>query len=185
VTQPCTKNTQSVSQTRYKAAWYRFWAGDTAIIPNQKIKNIMTLVKVNRPGKTLNLMEDFFNDLPAMFKDDFTSNQWNRFTPVNIKESETAYSLEVFAPGFEKSDFKINLEKNMLTVSAEKKNEVKDEKEKQVRREYQFRSFSRSFTIDDKIDTGKIDAKYVNGVLTLNLPKKEEVKESAKEISVQ
>ncbi len=73
----------------------------------------------------------------------------------------------------------------MLTISAEKKNEVKDENEKQIRSEYSYRSFNRSFTLDEKIDAEKIEAKYLNGVLTLNLPKKAEVKASAKEISIQ
>ena len=95
-----------------------------------------------------------------------------------------AYQLEVVAPGFEKNDFNINLEKNILTVSAERKNETENKDEKQVRKEYGYHSFKRSFTIDEKIDTEKIEAKYVNGVLTLNLPRKEEVKASAKEIAV-
>ena len=89
------------------------------------------------------------------------------------------------APGFEKNDFNVNIDKSILTVSAEKKNELKDENEKQIREEYSYRSFKRSFTLDEKIDSEKIDAKYANGILTLNLPRKAEVKASAKEISVQ
>ena len=119
-----------------------------------------------------------------MFKDDFGSSLKN-FVPVNIRESKEAYQLEVVAPGFEKNDFNINLEKSILTISAEKKNEVKEESEKQIRKEYHYRSFKRSFTLDEKIDAEKIEAKYVNGVLTLNLPRKVEVKASTKEISVQ
>jgi HSP20 family protein len=93
--------------------------------------------------------------------------------------------LELVAPGFSKEDFKINLENDILTVSAEKKAEEKKENVKQVRSEYSFRSFKRSFTINEKIDATTIDAKYVNGVLILNLPKKAEVKASAKEIKIQ
>jgi len=94
------------------------------------------------------------------------------------------------APGFEKNDFKVNVDANILTVSAEKKTEEKNDSdtaknERQVRNEYVYRSFKRSFTIDEKIDASTIDAKYVNGVLTLNLPKKTEVKEAAKEITIQ
>jgi HSP20 family protein len=62
---------------------------------------------------------------------------------------------------------------------------VKDEKGKQVRREYSFRSFKRSFTLDETTDVNKIDAKYVNGVLTLNLPRKEEVKTPVQQITIQ
>jgi HSP20 family protein len=71
-----------------------------------------------------------------------------------------------------------------LTISAEKKDEVKKENEKQIRREYSYRSFKRSFTLDEKIDATNIEASYINGVLTLNLPKKEVVKASATEIVI-
>ena len=102
---------------------------------------------------------------------------------MNVKETEKSYQLEVIVPGFEKTDFKINLDQNLLTISGEKKNEMK-ENEKQIRREYSYHSFKRSFTIDEKIDATNIDANYVNGVLTLNLLKKEEVKVQATEIII-
>jgi HSP20 family protein len=92
--------------------------------------------------------------------------------------------LEVIAPGFEKTDFNINLDQNLLTISAEKKDDVKQENEKQIRREYSYRSFKRSFTLDEKIDATNIEASYINGVLTLNLPKKEVVKAKATEITI-
>jgi HSP20 family protein len=88
------------------------------------------------------------------------------------------------APGFEKADFRIGLDKNVLTISAEKTAEVKEEKTRQIRREYSYRSFKRSFTLDEKIDATTIEAGYVNGVLTLNLPKKERVKEESQEIKI-
>ena len=88
------------------------------------------------------------------------------------------------APGFEKADFKINLDQNVLTISGEKKEEVKDESKKQIRKEYSNRSFKRSFTLDEKIEASGIEATYVNGVLTLNLPKKEIVKPAAQEINI-
>jgi len=150
----------------------------------------MTLVKFNnRPVNGLSVLDNFFNEIPTFFKDDFSSNTKD-FVPVNVKETDNAYRLEVVAPGFEKNDFKINLDKNILTISSEKKSEVKEDSgneksEKQIRREYSYRSFKRSFTINEKIDAEKIDAKYVNGVLTLNLPKKEVVKVSVKEIAIQ
>ena len=145
----------------------------------------MTVVKFNnKPTNGFHLLENFFNEIPTLFKDDFSSKQKD-FVPVNVKESKEAYNLEVVAPGFEKNNFNINLDKNILTISAEKKNETKGEDGEQIRNEYTYRSFKRSFTLDEKIDSEKIEAKYVNGVLTLNLPRKAEVKASAKEISVQ
>jgi HSP20 family protein len=144
----------------------------------------MTVVKFNnRPANGFNLLDNFFNELPTFFKDDFGTKAQG-FIPVNVKETKDAYEVEVVAPGFEKNDFSINLENNVLFVSAEKKTETENKNEKQIRKEYSYHSFKRSFTIDEKVDAEKIEAKYVNGVLTLNLPRKEEVKASAKEISV-
>ena len=145
----------------------------------------MTIVKFNnKPNNGFNLLDNFFNEFPTLFKDDFGAN-FKNFAPVNIKETKNAYELDVVAPGFEKNDFNINLEKNILTISAEKKSDTRKEDEKQIRNEYSYRSFKRSFTLDEKIDSEKVEAKYVNGVLTLNLPREVEVKASAKEISVQ
>ena len=131
------------------------------------------------------LFEDIFQTLPQSL----AGNEWNRsfgndFVPVNITEGPEGYRLDVVAPGMDKTDFKVNLEKNILTVSAEKKKESKTETEKTVKREFSFRSFSRSFKVDESIDTAKIEARYENGILHLTLPKKEEVKLIPKEISV-
>src|SRR5215813_9756616 len=103
----------------------------------------MTVVKFNnRPTNGFNLLDNFFNELP-LFKDDFRTKPQD-FIPVNVKETKDAYQLEVVAPGFEKNDFNINLEKNTLTISAEKKSEERKEDEKQIRNEYSYRSFKRS-----------------------------------------
>ncbi len=147
----------------------------------------MTHVKFNRKpfeGSFNNLVDELFTELPGLLKSEFNQNINKGFIPVNIKETEKSYQLEVVAPGFEKTDFKINLDQSLLTVSAEKKEEVKDENQKQIRREYSYQSFKRSFTVDEKIDATNIEASYINGVLILNLPKKEVVKASATEISI-
>lgn len=146
----------------------------------------MTLVKFNRrpfEGSFNNFVDDLFTNFPVLTKND--GDQALGFAPVNIKETDKNYSIEVVAPGFEKADFKVNVDEQILTISAEKKNEVKEENEKQIRREYSYRSFKRSFTLDEKTDVNGIDAKYVNGVLTLNLPKKVEVKTPAQQINIQ
>ena len=132
-----------------------------------------------------NIVDELFNGLPVLFNDGYNSLTKQGYVPVNIKENESGYSVDVVAPGFEKADFKVNLDGNILTISAEKKTEEKSETEKQIRREYSYKSFKRSFTIDEKIDAAGIEAKYVNGVLTLNLLKKEEVKPSVQQISIQ
>lgn len=148
----------------------------------------MTQVRFNRKPfeATFNsLVDDLFTEMPVLFKNGIKQQDKNGLVPVNIRESEKSYNLEVIAPGFDKADFKISLDQNILTISAEKKAEEKNEGWKEIRREYSFRSFNRSFTLDEKIDAAGIDAKFVNGILTLNLPKKEEVKSASKEISIQ
>jgi len=149
----------------------------------------MTFLNLSRPVHKdfNNLVDDFFKGVPALFDAGFNKSAWNGFVPVNVKENKDAYQLEVVAPGFDKNDFKVNVEGDILTVSAEvkTKEEAKDETVKKIRNEYAYRSFKRSFTLDEKISADDIDAKFVNGVLTLNLPKKIEVKEVAKEIAIQ
>ena len=148
----------------------------------------MTLVKFhNKPvQKTFNnFMDDFFATVPSIFKDDFNSSNFGSFTPVNVKETENDYVLEVVAPGFQQDDFKINLDNNTLTISAEIRDENEIQNVKFVRKEYKQQSFKRSFTIDENIDAETIAAKYLNGVLILNLAKKKEVKPPVKEISIQ
>ncbi|MBS1920558.1 MAG: Hsp20/alpha crystallin family protein [Bacteroidetes bacterium] len=147
----------------------------------------MTLVKFNRKpfDKSFNsLFEDFFTDMPVLYRNETSELGWKGLVPVNIKETDKNYSLEMVTPGFEKNDFTMNVDQNILTISAEKKNETKSENEKQIRKEYEYRSFKRSFTLDENIDSDKIEASYVNGILTLNLPKKEPVKAASKQITI-
>lgn len=145
----------------------------------------MTLVKVNNPmTKSFDgLVNDFFNDFPATFGKTIREDVFG-FPPVNIRENADAYQLEIAAPGLEKSDFTLNLDQNILTISTEKKEESKEENPKFIRKEFSYKSFKRSFTVDEKIDATNISAKYENGILKVALPKKEEVKVAAKEITI-
>lgn len=148
----------------------------------------MTMIKFKqRPvnGDFNNLIDDFFTPFSSIYRNDVATSNRKPFIPVNITESESGYSLEVVAPGLEKEDFKISLEKNLLTIAAGKKEAEEQPSTRVIRSEYKFQSFSRSFTLDEKIDGEGISAKYVNGVLTLNLPRKAEVKEATKQISIQ
>jgi HSP20 family protein len=140
----------------------------------------MTYVKFNQPAlKTVDsFLNNILHELPA-----FQSNGIN-FPPVNISETKDIYELEFSVPGRNKEDFKITVDKNILTVSFEKKEEVKNESKKQIKKEFSLPSFKRSFTLDEKIVAENIAAKYENGLLVLSLPKKEEVKAEAKQISV-
>lgn len=105
-------------------------------------------------------------------------SQTNTTLPsVNIKEDADAYKVEVAAPGFEKEDFKLELNHNLLTVSSEKKieNETK-EGEVFTKREFSYQSFSRSFTLPQTADSERIQASYEKGILQITIPKKEEAK---------
>lgn len=106
---------------------------------------------------------------------------------VNIKENADAFTVEVAAPGFEKGDFKLELNHDLLTISSEKKveNETK-EGEQFTKREFSYQSFSRSFTLPQTADGERIEASYENGILKVRIPKKEESKpKPARTIEVQ
>jgi HSP20 family protein len=106
--------------------------------------------------------------------------------PVNIQETDKSYELHLAAPGLKKEDFKLNIDQNTLHISFEQKEENKEQPQdgKWLRNEYRNRSFKRSFTLNDKIENGKIAAKYTDGILVVTLPKKENSEPVAQEISV-
>lgn len=150
----------------------------------------MTHVKFNHSPlpKTFNgIVEDIFNGgWNKYVKDDFLTNDYfTTHPPVNIVETKDAFLLDVVAPGFSKEDFKISADDKAITISAEKKAETKNEGDKQVRREFNFKSFKRSFSISDAVDANKIQAKYDNGVLKVTLSKKENKQDAPKEIVVE
>jgi HSP20 family protein len=127
------------------------------------------------------------------FIEDVLHNGYNRVTeemnsysvPVNIQENETSYEMQLAAPGLNKDEFKINIEQNILQVSYERKEESKEQQAgKTLRNEFKIKSFKRSFTLNDKIDTSKITAKYADGLLHLTLAKKEVSIPKTQEISV-
>ena len=129
----------------------------------------------------------FNNYHPSMFDNWFDNDLFNweynnheaeaTLPAVNIKENADAFKVEMAVPGFDKKDFKINLDHNVLTISSEKKveNEHKNG-ERYTCREYSYQSFSRSFTLPDAANGDKISAKYENGILNVEIPKREEAK---------
>ena len=147
----------------------------------------MTLVKVNGApfSKQFNsIFDDWFSDFPALTGKDSNFGSWSN-APVNIYENKDGYALELSAPGLNKEDIKLNVENGLLTISYEKKDESKSEENKTVRKEFSYRSFKRSFNLDEKVNVEDISEKYENGVLKLQLPKKKKTKISSKQISIQ
>jgi HSP20 family protein len=145
----------------------------------------MTLVKFAN-GQKNHLVNPFFNDVfDSILNDSFLSDKLSSRAPaVNIAETENEFQIELAAPGLKKDDFKISLDKNVLTVSADKKVENIEEGKKFSKREYSYNSFTRSFTLPETADHSKIEAEYTDGILKLNVAKKEEAKIQSREISV-
>jgi HSP20 family protein len=130
------------------------------------------------------VFDDFFKPWNEWFEGGLTGRMMN-IPAVNITEHKNEYLVSLAVPGMKKDDFKIDIDGNMMTISSEKE-ESKEEKEKKfTRKEYNYSSFSRTFTLPEEINKEKIEAKYDDGVLKIALPRREEVKKlTAKHIAV-
>ena len=149
----------------------------------------MTLVKFNPfapvASHRVNPLDKWVND----FFNDELNVKFNNATPsVNVIENGDSFKIEVAAPGLAKEDFKLHVEDNLLTISAEKKTEKteegEDKKEKYLRREFGYSSFKRTFTLPENVKTDDVKAAYENGVLNISIPKVE-VKKVAQTIDIQ
>ncbi len=121
-----------------------------------------------------------FDDLLKPWNDWFEGRElWSRaanLPPVNILEQENQFLVSLAAPGMKREDFKIDLSGNMLTISNESEEEKVEEEKTFTRKEYNYRGFSRSFSLPEGIETEKIEAKYEDGILKIMLPRTEESK---------
>ncbi|KAF0131585.1 MAG: HSP20 family protein [Bacteroidetes bacterium] len=133
----------------------------------------MNLIRFNQ--HPVNMLSELMEDFDRNF---FFRSQENRanMPSVNITETEEGFSLELAAPGLKKEDFKINLDNNILSISAETQNESEEKTEKMIRKEFSYNSFRRSFSLPKAIDLEKIKADYKDGILSVGLPKREEAK---------
>lgn len=144
----------------------------------------------NSPLTFGNVFDNIFqNNLHRFFDNNFWDAERSQFTgkvPVNIRETDQQYELDVIVPGCKKEDFNLSIEGNLLTISFdhEKQNQEGSEKSGWVRNEYVQRSFSRSFTLDDTVDTNRINGTYMDGVLRLTLPKNEKAKKQSRQIEI-
>lgn len=129
--------------------------------------------------------------LNNIFDDDFFTGFFgdsNKGTlpAVNITESNDDFKIELAAPGYKKDDFKIDLDKNVLTISVEHQEKKEDKEDSKILRcEYRYTSFSRAFTLPDSANSDKIGASYTDGVLMINIPKHDTAKtKPARQISI-
>lgn len=146
----------------------------------------MTLVKFNERRDNGGLLVPVFNDIfENFFNDSFISDRMvSRVPAANISETDNHYHIELAAPGLKKKDFKINLERNVLTVSAEQENEQTESHKQYNKREYSYSSFVRSFTLPDSANDAGIEAGYTDGVLRIDVAKKEEAKMASRQIAI-
>ncbi|WP_083187384.1 Hsp20/alpha crystallin family protein [Polaribacter vadi] len=123
-----------------------------------------------------NWLDDIFNrELPSVFTSNF--NTGISLPKVNIKETADVFTVEMAVPGLKKSDFQIDLDNQILSISTEIKKENDHKEENYTRREFGYASFKRTFTLPESVDEEKINAKYEDGILSILLPKKEEAKQ--------
>jgi HSP20 family protein len=132
----------------------------------------MTLIKSNSSLIPFGF-DDFFEN-EDFFNTRWLNQQFKQTLPaVNIKENKNEFNIEFASPGFTKKDFKIDLDEDVLTISAKKEKEKTEENDSFTRKEFSYNSFSRSFTLPKTANAEKIDAKYNDGILKLSIPKRE------------
>jgi len=143
------------------------------------------------PATTFSGLVDrlFQNNVNRIFDDSFwgvngVSQQVN--VPVNIKETDKSYELQLVAPGHKKDDFKVSMSGDVLTVGFEQKEEHSQENNEEgwLRKEYQMRSFTRTFHLDETIDAGRIEARYTDGILHVSIPKKDGAQSVSRTIEI-
>lgn len=128
---------------------------------------------------------DFF-DVGNILPTDFVRRSQTNLPAVNISEDDKGFCVDIVAPGFKKDDFKVNVEDDMLTISADAKSETTDEdsKKQYSRREYSYSSFTRSFRLPENAKDDNISAEFNDGILKLSIPKSEVQTKATKEIKI-
>ena len=118
-------------------------------------------------GVLNNWLNDEFIGIPSI------DHSVKTLPPVNLIEIKESFNIEISAPGFDKEDFKIELDNYNLSVSIDIDNE-KNETIQYTKREFNYSSFKRSFKLAKYSDIKKIDASYINGILSILIPKTKE-----------
>lgn len=146
----------------------------------------MSLIKFNNRRR---LFPSLSNDGLKSFlsSDDFFNNDFfdedSLMPAMNVKESENDFQIEFAAPGFSKKDFEVTIDDNILNVCGEKKHEEQEKENDYTRKEFSYNSFSRSLSLPKSVNADQeIKAVYQDGILKLNLQKKEEAKKQAKKV---
>jgi len=125
------------------------------------------------------LLSSFMNEFPLK---ESTSHPMN-LPKANVVETDENFRIELSVPGFKKDSFEVKLEKNILIVNGNQKEE-KTNKEKYTLREFSAKEFIRRFFIPKNINEESIHAKYEDGILSITLPKKVEEKQKPRAITI-
>jgi len=145
----------------------------------------MTLVKFNPEKRNSSLLPGFSDVFDSIFNDTFFNNRMvTRVPAVNISETENNYHVELAAPGLKKEDFKLNLERNVLNIAVEQTVSQEDNQKNYSKREYSYNSFVRSFTLPESADDSQINASYTDGILRIDIAKREEAKSLRRQIEI-
>jgi len=135
----------------------------------------MTMMRFNPNSPLTDLFENLFGNTT---REPMHTRNYDCEPSTNILEKNNGFELHLAVPGVKKEDVKISLEKNVLSITSEKEMEKEEENVKYTRREFVYGTFCRSFTLPETVDAEKIKADFVDGILKIHLPKKEETKVS-------
>lgn len=147
----------------------------------------MTLVKF-RNGRSLSEFPSIERNFgfPSFIADTFdrlwSDENMSWMPAVNVTERAEDFKIDLAVPGMDKKDFQVEVEKGILMVSGERKEESSDEDSKISRREFHYGAFKRNFTLPETADPEKVNASYKDGILTLLIAKKEESKQKPKKL---
>lgn len=147
-----------------------------------------SVAKSNSNGLTFPMwsswIDELFNrEVPSVFTSNF--NTGLTLPKVNIRETKDSYYVDMAVPGLQKSDFTVDLDNQVLSITAETNENNLDNEDNHIRREFGYASFKRSFSLPETVNEDKIKAEYRDGILSIHLPKKEEaIQKPARSIKI-
>jgi HSP20 family protein len=145
----------------------------------------MTLVKFNPEKRNGSLLPGISDVFDSILNDTFFNDRLTARVPAaNISETEDHFHVELAAPGLKKDDFKLGLERNMLNISVEQRSEDSELQKTYNKREYSYSSWVRSFTLPESASMENIEAQYTDGVLKIDIAKREEAKAIRRQIEI-
>ncbi len=140
-----------------------------------------SLIKNSGMSPIASIFDDFMSRDLMDWSDKNFSAIGSSLPSANLKETDNKIEVELAAPGMKKNDFNVEIENHMLTISSEKKEEKEEKRKKDnyYRKEFNYQSFSRSFSLPDYADENSVKANYKDGILHIDIAKKEAPQKSA------